>query len=170
MTAQLVVFYLLSAITVVSSLGVVLTRNVVHAAFMLLVALLAVAGIFLVAISEFLALAQVLIYGGAVTVVVLFAIMLTRSDDQPRSDNIQWPLALLVATVTFAFIVVVFVASDVETLDGTTRVATDTESNFEVLGLELFTNWAIPFEVASLVLLVSLIGAILLARNVEDGE
>ena len=170
MTAQLVVFYLLSAITVVSSLGVVLTRNVVHAAFMLLVALIAVAGIFLVAISEFLALAQVLIYGGAVTVVVLFAIMLTRSDDQPRSDNIQWPLALLVATVTFAFIVVVFVASDVETLDGTTRVATDTESNFEVLGLELFTNWAIPFEVASLVLLVSLIGAILLARNVEDGE
>jgi len=170
LTAQLVVFYLLSAITVVSSLGVVLTRNVVHAAFMLLVALLAVAGIFLVAISEFLALAQVLIYGGAVTVVVLFAIMLTRSDDQPRSDNIQWPLALLVATVTFAFIVVVFVASDVETLDGTTRVATDTESNFEVLGLELFTNWAIPFEVASLVLLVSLIGAILLARNVEDGE
>ena len=170
MTAQLVVFYLLSAITVVSSLGVVLTRNVVHAAFMLLVALLAVAGIFLVAISEFLALAQVLIYGGAVTVVVLFAIMLTRSDDQPRSDNIQWPLALLVATVTFAFIVVVFVASDVETLDGTTRVATDTESNFEVLGLELFTNWAIPFELASLVLLVSLIGAILLARNVEDGE
>ena len=154
----------------VSSLGVVLTRNVVHAAFMLLVALLGVAGIFLVAISEFLALAQVLIYGGAVTVVVLFAIMLTRSDDQPRSDNIQWPLALLVATVTFAFIVVVFVASDVETLDGTTRVATDTESNFEVLGLELFTNWAIPFEVASLVLLVSLIGAILLARNVEDGE
>ena len=89
MTTQLVVFYLLGAVTVLSSLGVVLTRNVVHAAFMLLVALLAVAGIFLVAVAEFLALAQILIYGGAVTVVVLFAIMLTRTDDQPRADHSQ---------------------------------------------------------------------------------
>lgn len=170
MTAQLVVFYLLGAITVLSSLGVVLTRNVVHAAFLLLVALLAVAGIFLVAVAEFLALAQILIYGGAVTVVVLFAIMLTRSDDLPRADNTQWPLALLAGVGVFALLVVVFVASDVASLDSATGVATDTESGFEALGLGLFTDWAIPFEVASLVLLVALIGAILLARSAEDGE
>ncbi|MDP6822558.1 MAG: NADH-quinone oxidoreductase subunit J [Dehalococcoidia bacterium] len=170
MTAQLVVFYLVAAVAVIGSLGVVLTRNVVHAAFMLLVALLAVAGIFLVAVAEFLALAQILIYGGAVTVVVLFAIMLTRTDDQPRTDHSQRPLALLTAVGVFALLVVVFIGSDVASVADTRGVGTENETGFEALGLGLFTDWAIPFEVASLVLLVSLIGAILLARNVEDGE
>lgn len=170
MTAQLVVFYVLAAVTVVGSLGVVLTRNVVHAAFMLLVALLAVGGIFLVATAEFLALAQILIYGGAVTVVVLFAIMLTRSNEQPRADHSQKPIAALAAIGIFALLVVAFVATDVASLDQATNVGTATESGFEALGLGLFTDWAIPFEMTSLVLLVALIGAILLARNVEDGE
>jgi NADH-quinone oxidoreductase subunit J len=169
-TAQLVVFYVLAAVTVVGSLGVVLTRNVVHAAFMLLVALLAVGGIFLVATAEFLALAQILIYGGAVTVVVLFAIMLTRSNEQPRADHSQKPIAALAAIGIFALLVVAFVATDVASLDQATNVGTATESGFEALGLGLFTDWAIPFEMTSLVLLVALIGAILLARNVEDGE
>jgi NADH:ubiquinone oxidoreductase subunit 6 (subunit J) len=170
LTAQLVVFYLLAAITVLSSLGVILTRNVVHAAFMLLVALLAVAGIFLVAVAEFLALAQILIYGGAVTVVVLFAIMLTRSDEQPRADHSQWPVAALASVGVFALLVAAFVATDVASLDEATNVGTGTETGFEALGLGLFTDWAVPFEVASLILLVALIGAILLARNVEEGE
>lgn len=170
MTAQLIVFYLLGAVTILGSLGVVLTRNVVHAAFMLLLALLAVAGIFLVAVAEFLALAQILIYGGAVTVVVLFAIMLTRTDDQPRADHSQRPLALLAAVGVFALLAVAFVASDIATVEGTMGVGSADESAFEALGLELFTDWAIPFEVASLVLLVALIGAIMLARSAEDGE
>lgn len=170
MTAQLIVFYLLGAVTVMSSLGVVLTRNVVHAAFMLLLALLAVAGIFLVAIAEFLALAQILIYGGAVTVVVLFAIMLTRSNDQPRADHSQRPLAMLAAIGVFGLLVVVFVASDVATLESATSVATDSETGFKNLALALFIDWAIPFEMASLVLLVALIGSIMLARGVEEGE
>ncbi|MDA1256495.1 MAG: NADH-quinone oxidoreductase subunit J [Chloroflexi bacterium] len=170
MTAQLVVFYLLAGVTVLSSLGVVLSRNVVHAAFMLLLVLLSVAGIFLVAVAEFLALAQILIYGGAVTVVVLFAIMLTRNDDQPRADHSQRPLALLAAAGTFGLLVVAFVASDIATLDETTDAGSGGESAFEALGTGLFTDWAIPFELASLVLLVALIGAIMLARSAEDGE
>jgi NADH:ubiquinone oxidoreductase subunit 6 (subunit J) len=169
-TAQLVVFYLLAAATVLSSLGVVLTRNVVHAAFMLLVALIAVAGIFLVAVAEFLALAQILIYGGAVTVVVLFAIMLTRTDDQPRADHRQRGLAMLAGIGVFGLLVLAFVVSDVASLESATDVATDSETGFEKLALSLFTDWAIPFEMASLVLLVALIGAIMLARNLEDGE
>jgi NADH:ubiquinone oxidoreductase subunit 6 (subunit J) len=169
-TTQLVVFYLLGAVTVLSSLGVVLTRNVVHAAFMLLVALLAVAGIFLVAVAEFLALAQILIYGGAVTVVVLFGIMLTRTNDQPRADNNQRALAMLASIGVFVLLVVVFVASDLTSLESATGVATDRETGFENLALGLFMDWAIPFEMASLVLLVALIGAIMLSRNLEDGE
>jgi NADH-quinone oxidoreductase subunit J len=96
--------------------------------------------------------------------------MLTRSNEQPRADHSQKPIAALAAIGIFALLVVAFVATDVASLDQATNVGTATESGFEALGLGLFTDWAIPFEMTSLVLLVALIGAILLARNVEDGE
>ena len=95
-------FIVLAALTLVGGLGVVMTRNVVHAALFLLMALMAVAGIYLILFTEFLALVQVLIYGGAIIIVLLFAIMLTRAADYPRiSDNRQWPLAA-VASIALA--------------------------------------------------------------------
>ena len=83
-------FIILAVFTLGGGLAVVVTRNVVHAALALLVSLVAVAGIYLVLYAEFLALVQVLIYGGAIIIVLVFAIMLTRSSDYPRtSDNKQ---------------------------------------------------------------------------------
>ena len=91
-------FILLASVTLGGALGVVLTRNVVHAALALLLSLFAVAGVYLLLYAEFLALVQVLIYGGAIIIVLLFAIMLTRGSEYPRiSDNRQWPLAALAA-------------------------------------------------------------------------
>ena len=91
-------FILLASVTLGGALGVVLTRNVVHAALALLLSLVAVAGVYLLLYAEFLALVQVLIYGGAIIIVLLFAIMLTRGSEYPRiSDNRQWPLAALAA-------------------------------------------------------------------------
>ena len=89
-------FILLSVFTLGGGLAVVVSRNVVHAALALLVSLVAVAGIYLLLFAEFLALVQVLIYGGAIIIVLIFAIMLTRSAEYPRtSDNKQWPLAAI---------------------------------------------------------------------------
>lgn len=168
MSAQAAVFYVFAILAVSSGLGVVLARNVVHAAFLLLVTLLAVAGIFLVAVAEFLALAQILIYGGAVTVVVLFAIVLTRGVDASGTpDRSQRPLAALAAAGTLALLVTVFAASDLPVVSRAAGLGADGESGFERLGTALFTKWAIPFELASLVLLVALIGAIMLARGDE---
>ena len=91
-------FILLAVLTLGGGLGVVLSRNVVHAALALLLSLVAVAGVYLILFAEFLALVQVLIYGGAVIIVLLFAIMLTRGSEYPRiSDNRQWPLAAIAA-------------------------------------------------------------------------
>ena len=78
MSLSLVVFYFLSVVCLGGAIGVVVARNVVHAALLLLVSLMGVAGLFLLLLAEFLALVQVLIYGGAITIVVLFVIMLTR--------------------------------------------------------------------------------------------
>ncbi len=175
MSGELIVFYVLSAITVIGALGVVLERNVVRATLMLLIALLGVAGIFLVAFAEFLALAQILIYGGAVTIVVLFSIMLTRTADlRVNLDNPQRPMAALIAIAAFVLLTLTFVNSDIGELDETTSVATPGadagSSGFETVGDVLFNQWAIPFEIASLVLLVAMIGAIALARSDDQDE
>ena len=153
------VLFIVAAVLVLGGgLGVVATRNVVHAALFLLVSLVAVAGIYLLVFAEFLALVQVLIYGGAIVIVLLFAIMLTRSREYPRiSDNPQWPLAIVAGLAVFGVLTAAFLW----------KTPPDTSAEgpeLSKLGESLFTEWALPFEVASLVLLVALIGAIVIAR------
>ena len=156
------VFILLAVLTIGGGLGVVATRNVVHAALSLLVSLMAVAGIYLVLFAEFLALVQVLIYGGAIIIVLLFAIMMTRNDEYPRiTDNKQWPLAAIAALALMGVLVPAFVINSVEGTQSQNASLTG-------IGEALFTTWAVPFEIASLILLVALIGAIIIARS-DDG-
>ena len=156
------VFIVLAVLTIGGALGVVVTRNVVHAALALLLSLVAVAGVYLILFAEFLALVQVLIYGGAIIIVLLFAIMLTRSADYPRvTDNKQWPLAAL---ASLAFLGVLAPSFLINRVEGTESQ----NASFTGIGESLFTTWAVPFEIASLVLLVALIGAIIIARSDEE--
>ena len=161
---SLVLFYFAAALVLIGGLGVVLTRNIVYAAFSLLAAMLGVAGVFLLMFAEFLALVQVLIYGGAVVIVVLFSLMLTRIQDfQHLTDHDQWPLAAVFATGVFALLTAAIVTTSV-------KVVERTSVGFLELGESLFTDWAVPFEVASLVLLVALIGSIVLVRTSGDRD
>ena len=158
-SASLVLFYIAGALTLGGALAVVLTRNIVYAAFALLASLMGVAGVFLIAFAEFLALVQVLIYGGAIVIVILFSLMLTRIEDfRVLSDNRQWPFAALAALGVFALLAAAIVGTSVRTVERRSV-------GFETLGETLFVQWAVPFEVASLVLLVALIGAIVLVRT-----
>ena len=158
------VFILLAVLTIGGALGVVVVRNVVHAALALLVSLIAVAGVYLVLFAEFLALVQVLIYGGAIIIVMMFAIMLTRSSDYPRiTDNKQWPLAAVAALAFLGVLVPSFLINSVKGTEAN-------NASFTGIGESLFTTWAVPFEIASLVLLVALIGAIIIARSDEEGS
>ena len=158
---SLVFFYLAAALVIAGALGVVFTRNIVYAAFALLAAMLGVAGVFLLMFAEFLALVQVLIYGGAVVIVVLFSLMLTRIQDfENLTDHSQWPLAAVISIGVFTLLAASIVTTGV-------RTTTERQSvGFSTLGERLFTDWAVPFEVASLVLLVALIGSIVLVRTV----
>ena len=155
-------FILLASLILGGALGVVLTRNVVHAALALLLSLFAVAGVYLVLFAEFLALVQVLIYGGAIIIVLLFAIMLTRGSEYPRiSNNRQWPLAAVAALGVLGVLIPSFLINSLDDTEAQSPVFSD-------LANSLFTRWAIPFEIASLVLLVALIGAIIIARPGRD--
>ncbi len=159
-------FYIAGALTLGGALGVVMTRNIVYAAFALLASMMGVAGVFLLLFAEFLALVQILIYGGTVVIVVLFALMLTRIQDfEHLSDNRQWPIAAVIALATFGLLVVGIARTDVRVAEGGRQVV-----EFRALSESLFVQWAVPFEVASLVLLVALIGAIVLVRSTGGRE
>jgi NADH-quinone oxidoreductase subunit J len=165
MSYEEVIFYFVAALTVLGGLGVVLARNVVHSALFLILALLAVAAVFILLSAEFLAIVQILIYGGAVTILILFAMMLTRVRDMPQAlDGPQRPFAALAAAAFLGLSILAVVSAE---WPGETEKITVIE--FSDLGDKLFRNWAVPFEVASLVLLVALVGAIILARG-EEGE
>lgn len=157
-------FYMVALLSLVGGAGLAWSRNVVHAALFLILALLAVAGLYLLLLADFLALVQVLLYGGAVTILMLFAMMLTRVRDAPDTlDNPQRAWAVPVAAVTFLVTVLAAYTTPWPALASPAATHVD----FMVIGASLFTDWAIPFEIASLVLLVALMGAIIIARADE---
>ena len=156
----LILFFAAATVTLFASFGVVATRNIVHAALFLLAALAGVAGLFVLLYAEFLALVQLLIYGGAVTIVILFALMLTRTGEyEGETETRRWPFAALAAAGLFGLMAAVFVA-DSGRLNRDTHEAVP----FGTLARDLFEVWAVPFEIASLVLLVALIGAVVIGR------
>ena len=165
MSNEEIIFYFVAGVTVLGALGVVTARNVVHSALFLILSLISVAGVFILLASEFLAIVQVLVYGGAVTILILFAMMLTRVRDLPRMLN--GPQAPIAAFAALAFAVTSIVAIVTTTFPGQTDKVNAIDVN--TIGDRLFTTYAAPFEIASLVVMVALIGAIILARG-EEGE
>jgi NADH:ubiquinone oxidoreductase subunit 6 (subunit J) len=165
MTWEEVIFYFVAAFTVIGALGVVAARNVVHSALFLIISLISVAGVFILLASEFLAVVQILVYGGAVTILILFAMMLTRVRDLPaQMTGKQAPVAALAAG---AFMVMSIIAITTTEFPGESEDINVIDVN--TIGDRLFTTYAAPFEIASLVLIVALVGAIILARG-EEGE
>jgi NADH-quinone oxidoreductase subunit J len=169
-TAVQVVFVVLAVIAVVSALLVVTTSHLVHSALWLVVTLGAVAGVYLVLAAEFVAWVQVLIYVGAVVVLLLFALMLTRAPTGPQPDLTvrRWAPAALVAALVAVLLGATLVAGfqDVR-LDLDQAVV----GSAEVTGETIFRRWVLPFEVLSVLLLSALVGAIVLSRlRAEDGD
>jgi len=126
-----------------------------------------VAGIYLVLLTEFLAIVQLLIYGGAIVIVILFALMLTRNEEYPKIQNNKlWPVSGILSVLVLVTLLTAYMRSDA-IREASTSI---TPAGVKILGASLFTTWAIPFEIASLVLLVALIGAIVIARSDKDGN
>ena len=159
-----ILFYLVAALILFGAAGVVLSRNIVYAAVGLLLTMLGTAGLFILVFAEFLALVQVLIYGGAVVVLILFAVMLTRIDDfRNLTDNGQQ----LVGGVLSIIVVITLIAAILTTSIEQTLLS---GIGIQELGIVLFSDWAIPFEIASLVLLIALIGSVVLVKRGERGD
>jgi NADH-quinone oxidoreductase subunit J len=149
-------FLVLAVATIVGAAMVVLTKNVVHAAFWVLEVMMAVAGLFMLLSAGFLALVQVMVYAGAVMVLLLFTVMLTlrNREDAIRSRDLSW------AAGGIALAVLVAAGTAIASFAPPIPKMPDVTPGVAEFGRLLFSGWALPFEIASVVLLIALVGAV----------
>ena len=186
MVFQEVIFWVLAVGSVAAALGVVLLRDIFRAALLLVVVFLAVAGLFVMMNAEFLAVVQVLIYAGAIAILIIFAIMLTREVQQGNLPNRLQPAAVLFPVLLLAALVFVTVNTDwnlladqpqelqdrVEIVQTNSVVGVPDEMRGDIpgsdrsgLGELLINDFVLPFEIASVLLLAAIIGALVLVRE-----
>jgi NADH-quinone oxidoreductase subunit J len=173
---QLVLFYIFSAIAIVSAILLITRHNVVHSAAFLGSTLFAVAGIFLTLHAEFLAGVQVIVYVGGILVLFVFVIMLisVERSERERQFNRQWTIALITSAILIFEIVyglyegrysLVLPAVVPPPVAGTVVLG-----NSEKVGVALYTSYLLPFEIASILLLVAVVGAVVLAKKRTPAE
>lgn len=174
-------FYSLAAIIVVSAIGVVAVSNIVYSGFLLVLTFVSIAGIYMLLNADFIAAAQILINGGAVTIMLIFAIFLTNS----KADTANIPYSGTYRYVAFVFvglglflILLLRMTGISFNFGGSPFITFGTNSwavsnpvsinTTEKIGQMFFNQYLIPFEVASVILLMALIGAIVLALKDSD--
>ena len=164
MTVSHVVFIVLSAVTLIGAVGVVTNRNLFYAALFLVLSFVGVAGLYILLEAEFLGMVQILVYVGAIAILIIFAIMLSRRMMAPdvRALNEQWIIAAVTALALFAILGFILLQVAWPT------AAADVPSNtIAELGKALVDpdQYLLVFEVASVLLLVALVGAVIIARE-----
>ena len=197
MLFQDIVFWILTAMAVGAALGVVLVQDLFRAALLLVVVFMAVAGFFVLLSAEFLAVVQVLIYVGAISILIIFAVMLTRDVRQGHLPNrLQIPAAVFAALLLAALVTVAVdtkwdflpaeglervelvqtsavttLSGDVLTESGVTGPEEQAQVQESGLADLLIGDYVLPFEAVSVLLLAALIGALVLVRpNSETGR
>ena len=172
MTGEQIIFLLVALFTLSSGLMVVTTRNLVHAALWLVSTLFGVAVTFALLNASFLAVVQVVVYIGAIAILFIFAVMLTRRDlrDQGAQQNSNWWFGALLAVLTFGGLFFLL-----QSWDGLSKTASDIPSGFDavsLLGNALVSPdaYVLPFEVASVLLVAALVGAVYVAFNPRKGD
>ncbi len=158
-----IVFFIFAFITVVSAFIVVFSRNIVYAAFALLFTFFGVAGLYVLLSADFLAVTQILIYVGGILVLLLFGVMLTNRviNVDIKTGVIQTVPALILVAIVAGSLAGLFYS----TWKGVPAPPSTIQSTTKTLGEMLMTGYILPFEIASVILLVALIGAALTARR-----
>lgn len=158
-----IAFYFFALITLISGGIVVFSRNVIYSAFSLLFTFFGVTGIYVLLNADFIAVAQLLIYVGGILVLLLFGVMLTNRvvDVEMKTGTLQTIPASILAALTAGGLCGVFVVTDWKV----TQPLPQVNATAGTLGEMFMTTYMLPFEVASVVLLVALLGAALIARK-----
>jgi NADH-quinone oxidoreductase subunit J len=165
-----IAFYVISALILGFGMLVVTTKNTVHAVLYLVLNFLAVAALYVLLTAQFIAMIQILVYVGGIVVLYLFVVMLVNLKRQPEDHPAPQRQPWLAAAVSMAVLVqlgaILVWGGRGTPVDPHTMQSTDLAmNNVERIGMLLYTDFLIPFEVASMLLLVAMVGAIILAKR-----
>ena len=164
-------FIYFAVVTVFSALMVITRRNPVHCALYMLAVFTHVAGLFVLLDAEFVAAVQVLVYAGAILVLFLFVIMLFHGDGVKEKKTFVpgWPVAAPVAIAIMGLFMSILMKSGFSGAQGKYTInAVQAVGNSQTIGMALYTDYLFPFEIASIILLVAMVGAIVLAKKRVD--
>lgn len=167
---NLIVFFLFAFLTIFMGFLVVTSKNIVHSALALALTFVGVAALYVLMDADFLAAAQLLIYGGAVAILVVFGVMLTMKSGDVENTNESsrnWLPGGIVATLTFLVMAAVIASTSAWRVPFEKTEAVSTVQDISWL---MLTKYVVPFEVAAVLLLVAMVGAIILAKGVNDSK
>ncbi len=171
---QLIFFYILAIVAVGSALGVIFNRNVVHSALSLLVNFCTVAIFYFMLNAQFLGVVQILVYAGAVVVLILFVVMLLGAELGEQVPAWVTPQTLLMVGLSLILLTVIGSAVFEYPVQGThgnlTTAAVLQYGQVELIGAALFTDYLLPFELAGVLLLVGIVGVIWLGRKTSSSQ
>ena len=171
MDALSFLFLLFAGVALFGAIMMLVARNPVHSVLFMLLTFINIAGMFVLLGAEFIAVIQVLVYSGAILVLFLFVVMLLAQQERPipvLGQRLQLPVAVAVGLALVAEIIGVVATSVVDAGRhgaDTPQAIAERGGNVQALGLQLYTTWLLPFEVASVLLLVAAIGALYLAKE-----
>ncbi len=162
-----IIFFIFTILVLGGGIGVITTKNIYYAALFFSASLSGMAGYFVLLNAGFLAAVQIVVYVGAIAVLILFAIMLSRhvmTMNEQQTNRQTW-LAAITSSLLFVALLAIF-----RQINWPLSSAMPTGDALMLLGLSFLGSYVIPFEVVSVLLLVSLIGAIILARDTQTEE
>lgn len=166
MTGEFIIFLLIALIAVGGGTLLLNLTKVVHMVIALMFTFVSIAGIYVLLSAEFVAVSQMLVYSGAITIIMLFGIMLTKHNDDSEAPKQPWKkFFILMGIIGFAAALILGIYGlNIPTQESVLHV-----NNTEQIGIALYSKFIIPFELVSVILLVALIGAIILAKK-DDGK
>jgi len=160
-----ILFYVLALIIVVSAVMVVFNKNVVHSAFSLFFTLFAISGIYVLLKADFIALTQIMVYVGGILILLIFGVMMTTkvTNVELKTKNLN-----TIPSLVFSIGIVTILIFVIFSTKWNIRMGLESEETITQIGIMLLSKYLLPFEIASIVLLVALIGSAMFARRIKD--
>jgi NADH:ubiquinone oxidoreductase subunit 6 (subunit J) len=174
MNLEQVIFYTFAAMVIISAMMILFTRNVLYAAFLLIVTLLGVAALYVFAGADFLAITQILVYVGGILVLMIFGVMLTNkiSGQAVTAGGQHYFWGALIGSSLFGLLAYTILQVNFGKLEWIQQAEVEEQviqkSTIQTIGIKLMTDYVLPFEVAGILLLVALIGAAFIAKQQLD--
>jgi NADH-quinone oxidoreductase subunit J len=173
MTSDLIVFIVLSLVAIASAVGMITSRNAVYSALFLVLNFVTVAVFYLLLGAPFIAMSQITVYAGAIMVLFLFVIMLLGTDTISSPNALPWqrPLAILLSVIlAVEAIYLVFARAGLSAVITGPANSINDMKNLRDMAMALFNQYLLPFEVTSILLLVAMVGAIVIAKQEKAGQ